>query len=579
VSILPVASGRSTLRAFGRMLGRYPTLGVVAVLASVAASGAAVAVPILLGRLVDHVAVRGDTRGLLLLSGAILAAGLAAAVLTGVSRWLVAEWGARACADLREEALDHALRMDAARLEAAGAGDVASRVTEDVDQVTDSIRLAAGYFTSLVTVVITSIGFAALDWRIAVAFLVVFPVYAVSLRRFLPQAAGLYAAERRTVAVRAQSLLTTFTGARTVHAYGLEDRQSARVDRASRGAVVARLRAVRGFLWFANVMNYAEAIGLTAVLLAGFLLVRADVSTVGDVTAAAILFHRLFGPLGMLLVSFNDVQSAGAALARLVGIAELDVPPSHAVDRSAVPPAVGIVARSVCHHYLDGPPVLHDVSLDVAPGRSLAVVGESGAGKTTLAAILGGVFPAVGGEVRLGGTSIADLDPATLRRTVGVVTQEVHVFAGTIADDLRLAAPDASEQDLLAALKLVGADEWVAALPDGVDTRVGDGGHPLGASAAQQLALARIALVDPPIVILDEASAEAGSAGARQLELATAALLRGRTAVVVAHRLTQAQACDRIAVMSNGRIVELGTPDDLVAAGGAYAELWSAWHR
>jgi ATP-binding cassette subfamily C protein len=240
---------------------------------------------------------------------------------------------------------------------------------------------------------------------------------------------------------------------------------------------------------------------------------------------------------------------------------------------------VGIIARAVRHHYLDGPPVLHDVSLEVAPGRSLAVVGESGAGKTTLAAILGGVFPAVGGQVRLGGRPIDALDPGTLRRTVGVVTQEVHVFAGTIADDLRLAVPDASEQDLHAALKLVGADEWVAALPEGLDTRVGDGGHPLSASAAQQLALARIALVDPPIVILDEASAEAGSAGARQLELATAALLRGRTAVVVAHRLTQAQACDRIAVMSNGRIVELGTPEELIAAGGAYAELWSAWHR
>ncbi|SNT60220.1 ATP-binding cassette, subfamily C [Asanoa hainanensis] len=578
-AILPVATGRATAAAFWRKLRRYPLLGLASVLVSAAASGSAVMVPILLGRLVDLVADRGSTGDLLGIAAWTLAAGLSAAVLTGTARWLVAEWGVRACADLREEVLDHALRMDAARLEAAGSGDVASRVTDDVEQVTDATQLAADVFGAMVTVAITFAGFATLDWRIALAFLVVFPVYAVSLRRFLPQAEARYAAERRAVAVRTQSLLSTFHGARTVHAYGMEDRQGARVEQASRGAVVARLKAVRGFLWFANVMNYAEAIGLTAVLLAGFLLVRADASTVGEVTAAALLFHRLFGPLGMLLVTFNDVQSAGAALARLVGVADLEPPARRGGDRPTTRPATSVVATAVRHHYLDGPTVLHDVSVEIPAGQSLAVVGESGAGKTTLAAILGGVFPATGGEVLLGGRSVKDLAPDELRRVVGVVTQEVHVFAGTLADDLRLAVPDATDQDLHAALKLAGADEWVAALPDGLATRVGDGEHPLTASQAQQLALARIALVDPPVVILDEASAEAGSAGARQLDQASAALLADRTAIVVAHRLTQAQTCDRIAVMAHGRIVELGTPADLIAAGGAYATLWAAWSR
>ncbi|GAA1899552.1 ABC transporter ATP-binding protein [Asanoa iriomotensis] len=575
--ILPIASGRATARAFGRKLRRHPRLGVLAVLVSAAASVAAVIVPILLGRIVDLVIARGGTHELLGLAAWTLVAGLAAAVLTGVARWLVAEWGIRACADLREEVLDHALRMDAARLEAAGAGDVASRVTDDVEQVTDATQLAAQVFGAIVTVVITFAGFATLDWRIALAFLVVFPVYVVALRRFLPQAKARYATERRAVAVRTQSLLSTFNGARTVHAYGMEDRQSARVEQASRGAVDARLRAVRGFLWFANVMNYAEAIGLSAVLFTGFLLVRADASTVGEVTAAALLFHRLFGPLGMLLVTFNDVQSAGAALARLVGVADLSLP----ARAGSAPPrvATAVVATGIRHHYLDGPTVLHDVSVEVPAGGSLAVVGESGAGKTTLAAILGGVFPASGGSASLGGKPIASLAPDELRRLVGVVTQEVHVFAGTLADDLRLAVPEATDQELQAALKLVGADEWVAALPAGLATRVGDGEHPLSASQAQQLALARIALVDPPVVILDEASAEAGSAGARQLDQASAALLQDRTAIVVAHRLTQAQTCDRIAVMAHGRIVEIGTPAELIAAGGAYATLWAAWHR
>ncbi|TCB98434.1 ABC transporter ATP-binding protein [Micromonospora zingiberis] len=577
-TILPVATGRATLVSFWRSLRRHPMLGWASVAASLAASAAAVVVPLLLGRLVDLVVAAGTTRSLLLTSAWILGAGFAAAVLTGASRWLVTEWGMRACADLREEVLDHALRMDSARLENAGSGDVAARVTEDVEQVTDSIRLAAGVFIALVTVVVTVAGFAALDWRIAVAFLVIVPVYALSLRRFTPRAKRLYAAERQAAAVRTQHLLTTFGGVRTVHAYGMQQRQSQRVERASRDAADARLRAVRGFLWFANMMNYAEAIGLTAVLFTGFLLVRSGDSSVGEVTAAALLFHRLFGPLGMLLMSFNDIQSAGAALARLVGVTEVDVPAGRAGELATRAPA-GITAKSVWHRYADGPTVVHDVTIEIAEGESLAIVGESGAGKTTLAAILGGVFPAADGAVWLGGRLIGDLGPDDLRRTVGVVTQEVHVFAGTLADDLRLAAPHATDEQLHAALRLVDADGWVAALPAGLATRVGDGEHPITPGQAQQLALARIALLDPPIVVLDEASAEAGSAGAHQLELASQAVIRGRTAIVVAHRLTQAHACDRVAVMSRGRIVELGRPDDLVEAGGRYAELWAAWRR
>lgn len=220
---------------------------------------------------------------------------------------------------------------------------------------------------------------------------------------------------------------------------------------------------------------------------------------------------------------------------------------------------------------------MHGVSLSVPTGSSLAVVGESGAGKTTLAAILGGVFPATDGQVRIGGIPVGELDPAQLRERVGVVTQEVHVFAGTFRDDLLLARPGASDEDVLAALRIVGADRWVAALPDGLDTQVGEGHHKLTAAQAQQVALARVVLADPPVVILDEATAEAGSAGARELEASARAALRGRTAVVVAHRLTQAAECDQVAVMADGRIIEQGRPADLVVADGAYARLWRAW--
>lgn len=274
-------------------------------------------------------------------------------------------------------------------------------------------------------------------------------------------------------------------------------------------------------------------------------------------------------------MTFDEIQHAGAALARLVGVIDLPLAPRRP-ERPMVT-AGGLQARGVSHHYAGGPGVLHDVDIDVPAGTSLAIVGESGAGKTTLAALLGGVFPATAGAITVGGVPVSELDPEQLRRRVVVVTQEVHTFTSTLAEDLRLARPTASNADLHDALRVVGADRWVAGLPSGLDTVVGGGGQALTADQAQQLALARVVLIDPPVVILDEATAEAGSAGARALERSARATIAGRTAVVVAHRLTQARECDQIAVMAHGRIVELGSHDELVAAGGPYARLWSAW--
>lgn len=205
------------------------------------------------------------------------------------------------------------------------------------------------------------------------------------------------------------------------------------------------------------------------------------------------------------------------------------------------------------------------------------MVGPSGAGKTTLGALVAGIHRPSTGAVLLGGVDVTELDPDSLRRQVGLVTQEVHVFAGTLADDLRLAAPGAGDDDLVAALATVGALGWVQALPDGLATIVGEGGRSLTVTQAQQVALARLVLADPPVAVLDEATAEAGSAGARVLEAAADAALAGRTALVIAHRLTQAAAADRILVLDKGHAVEAGTHDQLVATGGVYAGLWAAW--
>ncbi len=572
--LLPVATLRRSFAVLGRSAAGRPRLLVLALISTLAASVSSVVAPLLLGRIVDAVIARQTDRLPGLVVGLVITA-VVAAVLLALANRFCGELGVTLAAGLREQVLDRALRLDSTTLEAAGSGDVAARVTEDVELVNESARVASAVLIALVTVVVTAAGFASLDWRLAVAFCAVFPVYAVALRVFLPAASTRYGAERRAAAGRTQTVLTVLRGSATVRAYGMEARQSAVVEAASQRAVRAGLYALRALLNFSNMMNAAEAVGLSALLVTGFFGVRADLVSVGDVTAAALLFHRLFGPLGTLLMTFDDIQHAGAALARLVGV--IDLVPAPVQPERPWTPAAGLRARGLTHRYPDGPDVLHQVDVEVPAGTSLAVVGESGAGKTTLAALLGGVFPVTAGAIAVGGVPVEQLDPEQLRRRVVVVTQEVHTFTGTLAGDLRLARPAATEADLATALRVVGADGWVAALPSGLETVIGGGGQALTADQAQQLALARVVLVDPPVVILDEATAEAGSAGARALERSARATIAGRTAVVVAHRLTQARECDQIAVMAHGRIVEQGSHDELVAAGGTYARLWSAW--
>jgi ATP-binding cassette subfamily C protein len=586
VNPLPVATGRRSAAVVARTATAHPRELGAALVSTTLSSAGVVAAPLLLGRAVDAVR-EGTPLGPVLLALAVVA--VVTAVTTALAHRDAERLGAAIAADLREHVVERSLRMSPRVLERAGTGDVATRVTEDVELFTSSVQLAATVLTSVLTVALSVVGFVALDWRLALAFCTVVPVYVLSLRSYLPRAGPLYAAERRVAAERSQVVLQSLHGAATVQAYGMADLQGDRVEVASARTVGASRAALSTFVRLSLSMNAAEAVGLSALLLTGFWLVRGDVVTVGAVTGAALLFHRLFGPLGSLLLSFDDVQRAGAALTRLVGV--VDLPPEPSIDPAVaarVPrERVGIVVRGLEHSYRDDPAaedlVVRGIDLELPAGTSLAVVGESGAGKTTLAAVVGGVFPATAGTVVLtgprGSVELGELDAATTRDLVGVVAQEDHVFTGTLREDLVLARPDADDDALHHALRTVGADDWVSALPEGLGTRVGPGALPLSPARRQQLALARIVLRDPPVVVLDEATAEAGSAGARDLEQSATAVVAGRTALVVAHRLSQAAACDRIAVMAQGRITETGTHAELLALGGGYARLWHAWSR
>ena len=571
--LLPVATGRRAAQVAGRYARERPGAAVAALAVSVAAAAAGLVAPAVLGRLVDAVSAGGSIGGYL---AALAAAAVLSAVLVGLSAVAISRLGESVLARLREAVVGRVLHLPTAVLDRVRPGDLLSRVGDDVARVSESVTTGLPeVVNAALAVLLTVLGLGVLDWRLALAGLVALPCYALALRWYLPRSAPVYAQERRVVAERADGLLGAVQGAETIRAYARSGPHAAEVARRS---AVARDVGVRVFRLYTDLgwrMNASEYLGLAAVLGTGFVLVRTGTGTVGEVTTAALLFHRLFAPLGTLLFSFDEVQAAGAALVRLVGV--IDLPDAAVAPQRPTGghrPAVEL--RGIGHRYGDGPAVLTDVDLRIGPGERVALVGASGAGKTTLAAVLAGALEPTTGEVLLDGVPTRHLPGRGLRDQVALVSQEVHVFAGTLADDVRLARPGASDDEVRAALDLVGA-RWVAALPEGTATPVGEGGTALTPAQAQQLALARLVLADPPVAVLDEATAEAGSAGARDLEEAAFAATAGRTTLVVAHRLTQAVRADRVVVLDAGRVVEQGTHAELVAAGGRYAALWAAW--
>ncbi|MCX4564042.1 ABC transporter ATP-binding protein [Streptomyces sp. 2-1] len=560
---LPVASGRETVREVWRLSHGYRLRLAATGVLGIVSTGVDLIVPVAIGFLVERVqAGTADLATVLTVTVVMALSAVLGAAGTALTIVLATRVYHSILAALREELVSRAMTLPQHLVERAGTGDLISRSSDDVTAVADAAPAVIPVLTvTALTIVVSLGGLAALEWPYAAAFAVVLPVYVLAVRWYLRIGLGVHRAERTAMSARAQQILESQRGYATVLGFGLAEQRHRAVMTDSWRVAGQSLRA-RTVLSMLNArLNLAECLSLAAVLVVGFVLIDHNASTVGGATTAMLLVLRLLGPVNQLLLVIDTLQSALASLSRMIGVVTI------AFGSSVVPAQAASTAvrlDEVSFRYGEGPRVLDDITLDIPSGQRVAVVGVSGAGKTTLAGVVAG-------------THLPEAGRVTRPSRTAMITQEVHVFAGTLRDNLTLAAPGATDRDLHAALEATGAASVLDVLPDRLDTLVGVGGHPLTDAQAQQLALARLLLADADLVILDEATAEAGSAYAGQLDRAADAVLAGRTAVVVAHRLSQAATCDRIMVMEHGRIIETGTHGELVDAGGVYAGLWTAW--
>lgn len=565
-------------------------------LLSVVSASLAVATPVLAGRVVNAI-VNGDSRSTVFgIAGLIALIALADAALAIWTRWLSATIGEGLILDLRTTVFDHVQRMPIAFFTRTRTGALVSRLNNDVLGAQRAFSgTLSGVVSNLVTLTLTLIVMVSISWQITAVALVLLPLFVVPARRMGGRLAALSREAANHNAVMSTRMTERFSapGATLVKLYGRPDEES--VEFAARARRVRDIGVRSAMLQsvFVTALTTVSALALAVVYgLGGFYALKGSLDP-GAVVALALLLTRLYAPLTALASARVEIMSAVVSFERVFEVLDLRPLIRENAEAVAVPdgpvsvefshvtfayPSAGKVSLASLEEValLDnrgGVDVLHDVSFRVEPGQMVALVGTSGAGKSTIASLIPRLYDVDSGSVRLGGVDVRDLSMASLRDTLGMATQDGHLFHESVRANLLLARPEATDDELWAALRDARLDDLVASLSDGLDTIVGERGYRLSGGERQRLTIARLLLAHPRVVILDEATAHLDSTSESAVQEALAVALAGRTSVVIAHRLSTVRAADRILVIEDGRVVEQGTHHELLAQGGRYEEL------
>jgi ATP-binding cassette, subfamily B, bacterial len=575
---LDAADARHVLRRTARLL-RPHRRRVAAGLATVVLwTGTVLAGPYLVRVGIDDGIKARDGRVLdLAVAGYVIVAGFA--YLTNrLQVTLISGVGEQFLQDLRNRVFAHLQRLSMPFYDRSQAGVLVSRMTSDVDSLAELVQLGLAMFVANgLLLVVSVVVLATVSWQLLLLCALALPPVVAASVKFQRDSNRAYLDVRDHIGATLSHLQEGISGVRVVQAYAREDVEAERFRAGNRRLYDSHMRSVKVSAWYLPVID-AAGWGTTALALGvGGWWVHEGVLTVGTVAFFVLALSNLFEPVQQLSQLFNTVQAAGAGLHKIYDL--LDTP----VDVAERPGAVDLPERGdvtldgVTFAYGDGPPVIHDVSLRIPAGSHLALVGPTGAGKSTLAKLAARLYDPTAGTVSFGGIDLRDATLSSLRRRVVVIPQEGFLFNGTIRDNVRLARAGATDAAVDAALRAVGAHQRFAQLPDGLDTEVRERGSRLSAGEKQLVSLARTALADPAVLVLDEATSSLDPGTEALVERALHQLMEGRTVIVIAHRLTTAERADRVGVVDDGRLVEVGTHAELVAAGGAYAALYATW--
>jgi len=507
----------------------------------------------------------------------LLGSSLSYALLSFLARRRSYLLGETIFAQLREEFLASVLELPLVEVERAGTGDLLSRTTNDIEALSRTVRFALPeWLVALVQALLTFVAMLIISPLASIASLISIPFLVFSTRWYLRYATPGYKRERMSYATMSGTVAETTEGARTVDANQLGDRQAQRIEGNIRESFYAEMYTMlMRMVWFPIVeSSFALAVAVTLGW-SGWLVLHHNI-TIGAATTVTLYVVQINDPIDRIISWLDELQMGQSSLARLVGISVVhDTRPV----TSRTPSSEALSMRNVRYAYRLGHDVLNGVSLSIRPGERLAIVGPSGAGKSTIGRLLAGVDSPRVGSVRVGDVELSEMPLEVRRRHVALVTQEHHIFIGSVRDNLALANPTAGDERISRALSAVDALDWVMQLPKGLDTELGTTGHQIAPAQAQQIALARLVLADPHTLVLDEATALLDPRAARHLERSLAAVLKDRTVVAIAHRLHTAHDADRVCVVNDGKISELGTHDELVALNGEYASLWRSWRN